>query len=144
MCFTHKPFSANTRSIVSTMVCVCDSISMLTVLPTSFPSKTVCRMVSGMSHTLNRPGLVSPTVSEHPSTDTNPLGKMYLLHFASSSNTTLRLFSVSSRQEAVHSSHTLCCFISFTTSTGQKKKHKHAFTAVESNLSRASIRVRIE
>mmetsp|Transcript_5145 Transcript_5145/g.8004 ORF Transcript_5145/g.8004 Transcript_5145/m.8004 type:complete len:250 (-) Transcript_5145:135-884(-) len=68
---------------------------MLTVLPTFLPSKTVCRMVSGMSHTLNRPALVSPTVSEHPSTATKPFGKMYLLHLESNSNITMRLFSVS-------------------------------------------------
>ena len=77
------------------MVCVCDSISMFTVLPTFFVANTVARMVSGMSHTLNRPGDTSPTVSEHPSTATNPFGKMYLLHLGSNSNTTSRLLSVS-------------------------------------------------
>jgi len=50
--------------MVSTMVCVWDSISMLTVLPTPLPWNTVCRMVSGMSQTLNFPALVSPTVKQ--------------------------------------------------------------------------------
>ena len=91
-----RSFSARTRSMVSTIVCVWLSISMFTVLPTSLFANTVWRIVSGISHTLNLPGEVSPTVSEHPSTATNPFGRMYLLHFSSSSNTTRRLFSVSS------------------------------------------------
>ena len=82
--------------MVSTMVCVCASISMFTVDPTVFPAKTVCLMVSGISHTLNLPGEVSPTVKLHPSTATKPFGRMYFDHFSSISKTTRRLFSLSS------------------------------------------------
>ena len=37
------------------------------------------RIVSGMSHTLNLPGDVSPTVRLHPSGPRNPCAWMYLL-----------------------------------------------------------------